>query len=133
VLEQVTKDTTEETAMNLEIFTPLTDSYEEHLKRLSEYQEAYLKHNRTLPANNLLRVQPFSFSDSNLLRLTVEEEAWIKREVVKAANDSLENHCLSMMNSIAAHLRSVCECTVAHTSKKYVLDVHHQGICSSLI
>lgn len=103
--------------MNLEIFTPLTISYEGHLRRLNEYQETCLQYHRDPPKDSYRRVRPFSFAERKLLCCTSEEQDWIRKAVIKADNKSLETYCLSTMCSIAAYLRSVCDCTLEHTPK----------------
>eukprot|EP00210_Caulerpa_lentillifera_P001592 g1530.t1 len=118
VKEDVLKSAKQETAMNSEIFAPLTTTYEQHLKRLNRFQEAFVKYSHDPPKNSRGHVIDFSFAESELLCCTYEEQDWIKTAAVRAVNDSLNSHCLSMMNSIAAYLRNVCECTLEHSSKK---------------
>jgi len=121
--------TIEERAMKSEIYTPFTNSYNDHLRRLHEYQEQYLKHYHETSKDRFGDpITPFEFSESKLLCCSSQEIKWIHRAVVKAENDSFESHCLSMMNSISAHLRSVCECTLEHTPRK-VLRMFITKVC----
>lgn len=123
----------EDIAMNLEIFTPFTESYEDNLHRLRDYQKGYLKYSVQQGGMNNTggsggSMEGFKFGETRLLCCDSQEVEWIQKVMAKAKSDTSIGQCLLMMNSLAAYLKSVCDCTLEYTSKKvlrkFVSKVH---------
>lgn len=123
VKKEMLETAKEDIAMNLEIFTPFTEAYEDNLYRLRDYQKGYLKYNEHQPGMNNTggfggSMEAFKFDETRLLCCDSQEMEWIQQVVEKAKSDTSISQCLLMMNSLAAYLKSVCDCTLEYTSKK---------------
>lgn len=93
--------------MNMEIFAPLTTSYETQRRRLTKFQTSYLRYIERIRYSKRGRRYSFSSDEEKWLCCNEDERRWIKEQVQKEDNNGTTQQCLEMMNSISAYSNCV--------------------------